>query len=85
VSEVRDTGRREQPFDFELMVTRVALVATSGIRARQDWQDPSMAKWEVSVSDPADEASPSVSFRIDDSQKEHFHVGRRVKVTIEPN
>jgi hypothetical protein len=43
-----------------------------------------MAKWAVTVSDPGEAAGPAVTFQIDDSQKQHFHVGRRIRITIEP-
>jgi hypothetical protein len=84
VTEVRDQTSAEQQFDFELLVTSITLADPPGIRARQYWQSPSMARWTISASDPGEVAGPTVTFQIDDSQKQHFQVGRRIRVTIEP-
>jgi hypothetical protein len=84
LTEVRDSGNESQRFDFELLVTNISLAGPSGIRAREYWQNPSMAKWTVSANEPGEVAGPSVTFQIDDSQKQHFQVGRRVRITIEP-
>jgi hypothetical protein len=84
LAEVRDAGTEPQRFDFELLVTNITLAGPSGIRAREYWQNPSMAKWMVSASDPSEAAGPTVTFQIDDSQKHHFQAGRRIRIVIEP-
>lgn len=84
VAEVHDSGREAYRFDFELLVTNISLAGPPGIRAREYWQNPSMAKWAVSASDPGETVGPTVTFQIDDSQKQHFQVGRRIRIVIEP-
>src|SRR5690349_15357209 len=65
VAEVHDAGKSAYAFDFELLVTNVSLVGPPGIRAREYWQNPSMAKWAVSASDPGETSGPTVTFQID--------------------
>jgi hypothetical protein len=84
VAEVRDQTKQTQPFDFELLVTSITLAGPPGIRAREYWQSPSMAKWTINASDPGEVAGPTLTFQIDDSQKQQFQVGRRIRVSIEP-
>jgi hypothetical protein len=84
LTEVHDLGTGSHRFDFELLVTNISLSGPPGIRAREYWQNPSTAKWAVSASDPGETEGPTVTFQIDDSQKSHFQVGRRIRVVIEP-
>jgi hypothetical protein len=84
VTELRHQTSQTHQFDFELLVTSITLAGPPGIRAREYWQSPSMARWTINASDPGEAAGATVTFQIDDSQKQHFQVGQRIRLTLEP-